>query len=115
MSSIKNIGIPGVKAFPTKQCEDRNCPFHGNIRLRGRSLIGKVVSTKMHGTIVFQRDYNFYVKKYQRYERRRSKLSAHVPDCMDIDVGDIVKVVESRKISKTVNFIVIEKLTEEEK
>ena len=111
-TNVKNTGIPGVIA-PENVCDnDPNCPFHGKIRLRGRILTGKVVSTKMNSTIVIQRDYNFYVKKYERYERRRSRLSAHSPDCIEVKVGDEVRVSECRRISKTVSFVVVEKIKE---
>ena len=75
-------------------------------------MTGKVVSTKMNSTIVIQRDYNFYVKKYERYERRRSRLSAHSPDCIEVKVGDEVRVSECRRRSKTVSFVVVEKIKE---
>ena len=114
MNQVKNIGIPNV-AVPKKICDDPNCPFHGNIKLRGRILQGYVVSTKMHKTIVIQRDYNYYISKYQRYERRKSKVTAHLPDCIEVKEGDQVKIAECRKISKTVAFVVIEIINKEDK
>lgn len=108
---MKNIGIPGIKG-PSKECEDKYCPFHGHIRVRGRVFTGKVISTKMNRTIVIKRDYAFYVKKYQRYERRNSKIAAHLPLCFDIKVGDVVKIGECRKLSKIISFVVIDKLQE---
>ena len=114
MNQVKNIGIPNI-AVPTKVCDDPTCPFHGNIKLRGRILQGYVVSTKMHKTIVIQRDYNYYISKYQRYERRKSKVTAHLPDCIEVKEGDQVKIAECRKISKTVAFVVIEKILKEDK
>ena len=110
--SVKNIGIPGVTP-PTKTCEDANCPYHGKIKLRGRILSGVVTSTKMNSTVVVQRNFTFYIKKYQRYERRNSKIAAHLPHCIEVEVGDTVRIAESKKISKTVNFIVIDKVSEE--
>ena len=111
-TQIRNTGIPGITP-PEKVCDDDpNCPFHGTIRLRGRILTGKVVSTKMHNTIIIQRDYNFYVPKYERYERRRSRLPAHCPTCIEVKVGDEVRVSETRRISKTVTFVVVEKIKE---
>lgn len=104
----KNIGIPGVVP-PQKECTDAYCPFHGNLKVRGRVLEGIVVSTKMHGTLVIKRDYNFYVQKYQRYERRNSKIAAHISPCLEIQVGDVVRIAECRQISKTVAFVVIDK------
>lgn len=109
MNQVKNIGIPNIEV-PTKVCEDPNCPFHGNLKLRGRILKGNVVSTKMHKTIVIQRDYNYYIPKYQRYERRKSKITAHLPECIEVEEGEQVRVAECRKISKTVAFVVIEKI-----
>jgi small subunit ribosomal protein S17 len=109
---IKNIGIPGVKP-PEKECNDAKCPYHGTLKLRGRILTGKVVSTKMNKTITIQRDYAYYITKYQRYERRNSKLSAHLPGCIEVSAGDIVKVAECRKLSKTVAFVVVDILKSE--
>ncbi|MHA1521994.1 MAG: 30S ribosomal protein S17 [Promethearchaeota archaeon] len=114
MTSTHNIGIPGV-VEPTNICEDPNCPFHGKLSLRGRILLGKVVSTKMRGTIVIQRDFDYYVPKYQRYERRRSKIKAHLPSCIEVSEGDMVRVSQCRKLAKTVDFVVVEKISKEEK
>jgi small subunit ribosomal protein S17 len=108
---MKNVGIPGVKG-PEKECTDVDCPFHGDLKIRGRILTGKVVSTKMNRTIIIKRDYAFYVPKYQRYERRNSKIAAHIPGCFEIKIGDTVKIGECRKISKTVAFVVLEKMTD---
>ena len=95
---------------PKKSCDDINCPFHGTLALRGHSLEGIVVSAKMEKTIIVRRDYLNYVPKYKRYERRRSNLAAHSPPCLEIKAGDKVKLAECRPISKTVAFVVIEKL-----
>jgi len=112
LSIVKNIGIPGI-ASPNKECNDQKCPFHAKVKLRGRILTGIITSTKMNATVVVKRNFTFYVKKYQRYERRNSKITAHLPHCIEAEVGDTVKIAESKKLSKTVNFIVIEKYSEE--
>ena len=36
---------------PQKKCYDKNCPFHGNLSLRGREFKGTVVSSKAHKTV----------------------------------------------------------------
>jgi small subunit ribosomal protein S17 len=97
---------------PKKSCDDINCPFHGILSLRGHALEGIVVSDKMEKTIIVRRDYLNYVPKYKRYERRRSNVAAHSPPCLEIKTGDKVKLAECRPISKTVSFVVIEKLEE---
>ena len=107
-TQLRNVGIPGVTP-PEKECtNDVNCPFHGTITTRGRILKGIVVSTKMNNTIVIQRDYDFYVPKYERYERRHTRQSAHCPACIEVAVGDEVQICETRRISKTVAFVVVE-------
>jgi small subunit ribosomal protein S17 len=95
---------------PKKTCNDINCPFHGTLSLRGHALEGIVVSAKMEKTIIVRRDYLNYVPKYKRYERRRSNVAAHNPPCLEIKSGDRVRLAECRPISKTVSFVVIEKL-----
>lgn len=106
---MNDIGIPIVNA-PKTACTDKNCPFHGHLKLRGRVLQGQVVSTKMQKTVVIQREYVTYDQKYQRYSRHRSKIPAHQPDCLDLAEGDIVKIMECHPISKTVSFVVIDRV-----
>lgn len=95
---------------PRKNCNDHNCPFHGELAVRGRVLEGVVVSDRMDKTVVVRRDYLHYVPRYKRYERRHSKISAHNPPCITAKRGDHVKVQECRPISKTVSFVVVKKL-----
>jgi small subunit ribosomal protein S17 len=97
---------------PKKTCDDVNCPFHGTLALRRRSLEGIVVSNKMEKTVIVRRDYLKYIPKFKRYERRRSNIAAHNPPCLEIKAGDKVKLAECRPISKTVSFVVVEKLEE---
>ncbi|ADN36945.1 ribosomal protein S17P [Methanolacinia petrolearia DSM 11571] len=106
----KNIGL-NVN-IPEKECDDVNCPFHGNLPVRGQVITGKVVSDRMQGSVVVARDYLHYVKKYKRYEKRSSKLHAHNPPCLGAKVGDTVKIAECRPLSKTKTFVVVE-VTEE--
>jgi small subunit ribosomal protein S17 len=105
-NKVRNIGIPNIEP-PERMCDDPDCPFHGNLPVRGRTMEGIVTSTKMSKTITYQLDYLGLVKKYSRYERRRSKKHAHLPPCIDVNIGDTVKVVECRPLSKTVSGVVV--------
>ncbi|MEM1946759.1 MAG: 30S ribosomal protein S17 [Candidatus Caldarchaeum sp.] len=107
MSLVKNIGIP-VKT-PSRSCDDRDCPFHGNLRVRGILMTGIVIKKKMAKTVVVEKKYQVYVRKFKRYERRRSRISAHLPPCVDVNLGDRVRIGECRPLSKTVSFVVLEK------
>ena len=105
---MRDAGIT-VKA-PQKTCSDPNCPYHGTLPVRGKILEGTVVSTKMSGTITVERGHLHYVKKYMRYERRRSRILAHSPPCLELKDGDRVRIVECRPVSKEVSFVAIEKI-----
>jgi small subunit ribosomal protein S17 len=95
---------------PKKTCDDRDCPFHGGLRVRGRVFEGIVASAKMDKTVVVKRDYLYYVPKLMRYERRRSRIPSHNPPCIGANEGDRVIIAECRPVSKTVSFVVMEKL-----
>ena len=98
----------------TKQkCNDQKCHFHGYTSVRGRSLTGTVISTKMRKTVIIEFDRLFYLKKYERYEKRRTRLKAHNPECINAKDGDVVEVMECRPLSKTKNFMIIRKLGSE--
>ena len=101
----RDVGIPFEA--PVKKCEDPFCPFHGTLSLRGTVLDGQVVSKKMKGTIVIKRERVHYLEKYQRYEKRTSRYMAHHPPCVELEVGDMVRIMECRPLSKGVTFTVL--------
>ena len=71
----------------------RNCPFYGSLRFRGQILEGRISSVGMARTVTIERDNVLYMKKFERYEKRTSSLSAHLPSCIGgVEVGDRVKV-----------------------
>jgi len=91
-------------------CNDVNCPIHGTLSTRGIVLEGVVTSDKMEGTVIVQRNYRIKVKKYNRYKSAKSRIPAHNPPCINAKTGDKVRIMECRKLSKTVSFVVIEKI-----
>ncbi|MCL4437013.1 MAG: 30S ribosomal protein S17 [Thaumarchaeota archaeon] len=107
---MKNIGID-VKPS-SKSCEDELCPFHGSTKLRGRLIRGKIASAIPGGNAVIEKQYFSYVDKYMRYEKRRSKIHAHLPPCIEVKKGDTVTIAECRPLTKTAAFVVIEKVGE---
>jgi small subunit ribosomal protein S17 len=104
---MRDIGIDVRE--PEKECDDVDCPFHGTLPVRGQILEGVVVSDKAPKTVVVLRSYLKKIAKYERYERRESKIHAHNPPCINAKVGDTVKIAECRPLSKTKSFVVIEK------
>lgn len=104
----KSIGLD-VKS-PSKSCKDNHCPFHGNISLHGRILQGRVTGINLHKTITVEFPRYYYLKKYERYEKRKSRIKAHRPDCIDVQLGENVEIMESRPISKTKNFVLVKSI-----
>jgi len=88
-------------------CNDKRCPVHGEISVRGNVLKGVVVSAKPDKTVVIERSIVKYMPKYERYKKEKSKIYAHNPPCIAAKENDIVRVGETRKLSKTKSFVVL--------
>jgi len=107
---VKEVGL-GIKT-PKNAIEgtfiDKKCPWTGDVSIRGRVLRGIVVSAgRMKRTVVIRRDYLHYIKKYRRFEKRHSNISAHCSPAIELKEGDTVTVGECRPLSKTVRFNVL--------
>lgn len=107
----KNIGVEATA--PKEKCEDKHCPFHGNIKLRGKIFVGEVIKDAMQKTATIMWPRLFNIPKFERLERRRTKIKAHNPLCLNIKKGDKVKIMETKPISKTKHFVIIGKLKDE--
>ena len=77
-----------------------------NTSTRGRTFKGEVISAKMHSTVTVQWERRKYIPKYERYEKRRSKVKAHNPESINAEEGDHVEIKETRPLSKTKHFVV---------
>jgi len=91
-----------------QECNDKKCFKHGHIKIRGSILEGKVISAKPTRTVTVERKLIEYVPKYERYKKIRSKIHAHNPSCINAKEGDYVRIGETRKLSKTKSFTVME-------
>jgi len=99
----------GVKASPPKEkCDDKKCPWHSNVPLRGKTITGYVVSSKARNTVIIKWDFHKFLPKYEVYERRNSSVAAHNPPCLNAKKGDTVRAMECRPLSKTKSFVVFE-------
>jgi small subunit ribosomal protein S17 len=99
-------------------CKDRLCPIHGSnkLKLRGRTFEGVIIK-KFQMRVVIESERSVYIPKYERYEKRKTKIHSRLPDCLreKISVGDRIQVAECRPISKIVQTIVTKKISGEEK
>ena len=105
----RDIGL-GVEA-PQARCGDRHCPFHGNLPVRGSVFDGEVVSSAMAKTVVVRRELEHADKKFERLRRVSRKYSVHSPPCLNVRMGDWVRIAECRPIAKTVSFVAVKVLT----
>jgi len=75
-----------------------------------RTLVGTVVSDKMDKTVVVRVDRMYQDPTYKKYVRRYAKFMAHDEDngCV---IGDRVRIVEHRPVSKSKRWKVQAKIT----
>ena len=93
---------------PSKNCDDKHCPFHKGFKIRGNFFTGKITKISSLKTAHVEFPRLLYLQKYERYEKRKSRIHVHSTPCIDIKVGDTVKIMECRPISKMKNFVIIE-------
>ena len=105
---IKNIGIETTKPSKVPKIVDLKDPFYGSTKVRGRVFTGVVTSAKMQKTVTVEWPRKRFNKKYERFEMRRTRVKAHNPESIDAKEGDTVMIAETRPLSKTKNFVVIQ-------
>jgi small subunit ribosomal protein S17 len=90
-------GRPAIERDPTVWLEEGEAT-----RLRE----GRVVSNKMEKTVVISVDRLVRHRLYKKIMRRSSKFMAH--DELRCNIGDVVRVVETRPMSKRKRWRVVE-------
>ena len=93
--------------MPSQACADRKCPFHGELKIHGRIFTGTVLREVFHKTATIEFPRRLFIKKYERFEKRKTRVKAYAPECIAITRGDMIRVVETRPLSKTKNFVVV--------
>ena len=78
--------------------------------IRGKLIEAKIIRMKSKLTASVEVKNTKFIPKYERYVLKKSHFSVHVPEGMDVAVGDVVLCGETRKISKTKSMIVIKKV-----
>lgn len=75
--------------------------------LKGKFVVGKVVSDKMEKTIVVEVERQVKHPLYGKYISRKSKLHAH-DEKQECKIGNIVRIQESRPISKKKTWVLVD-------
>jgi small subunit ribosomal protein S17 len=71
------------------------------------AVVGKVISNKMNKTIVVQIERKVKHPLYGKYMKRFSKMYAHDSE-NTCSIGDLVLIQQSRPISKTKSWVLVE-------
>lgn len=111
MKKEKKMKEEKISNIAEAKYKDKNCPFHGKLKLRGRIFNGYVIKKfPKRVTIKFER--MIYIKKYERYKKSKTRIHAKLPECIEkeINLGDLVKVQECRPLSKIIHHVVIKKI-----
>ena len=94
------------EAVNRMECHDPKCPTHGSPEDERHAPLRP--SRKRQGEE--DRDsrgrYTIYTHKYERYLRKRSRVQAYNPECINAKTGDVVSIGETRRLSKTKAFVV---------
>lgn len=104
----RNIGLD--IEIPERECNDKKCPFHSTLGVRGEVVRAVVVSTAMKGSAVVERTFKKKDSKFERYVKRKSRYHVHLPSCIDVSPGDTVVIAECRKLSKTISHVIVGKV-----
>jgi len=107
--NTRNIKAPRTNNTMAKEKTNKKNESTNLVATRGRTFEGTVVKKFSHRVVVeFER--TVYVKKYERFFKKKTRLHARLPQEMDINVGDYIKIRETRPLSKIIHFLVIEKV-----
>ncbi|MEZ4691019.1 MAG: 30S ribosomal protein S17 [Ignavibacteria bacterium] len=72
-----------------------------------KTRIGKVLSNKMDKTIIVSEEKKVIHPIYKKYYKKTTKFAAHDPN-KTCDIGDKVKIMETRPLSKTKRWRLVE-------
>lgn len=99
-----------VEDKPIKEREEKETL----VGTRGRIFKG-IVTKKFPTRVAIEFERTVYMPKYERYYKKKTRLHAHLPKGIDVDVGDYIKIQECRPLSKIIHFIVLEKISGDKK
>ena len=81
-----------------------------NEKSKRRVLQGKVVSNKMHKTVVVEVERRVLHPKYKKFMKKNARYHAH-DENNEYEINEIVQIQESRPLSKLKRWNVIKRLS----
>jgi small subunit ribosomal protein S17 len=113
MAEKKEKKQAAVAAHEEKRKEKN---FHDIVKTLGISTRGRVfqgnVIRKFPKRVAIEFERTVKLQKFERFMKKRTRIHARLPDQFadQINLGDLIKVQECRPLSKTIHFVVIEKI-----
>ena len=94
-----------------KKIEEVESKIELAVPIRGRRFEGYVIK-KFSKRLVIQFDRTKFVKKYERYLKKKTKIHARISSDLanSINIGDYIEVAECRPLSKIIHFVVTKKI-----
>jgi small subunit ribosomal protein S17 len=89
---------------PKKQQKAKKEKAAGVLSTRGRTFEGYVIG-KFPKRITIEFERTVFIQKYKRFLKKQTRIHARLPDNMDVNIGDLVQVRETRPLSKIIHFI----------
>lgn len=80
------------------------------VSARGRTFQGVIVK-KFSTRVAVEFERPVYMRKYERFYKKITRIHARLPEGIDVSVGDRVKIRECRPLSKIIHHIVVSKLS----
>ncbi|MEK7592514.1 MAG: 30S ribosomal protein S17 [Patescibacteria group bacterium] len=74
--------------------------------VKGKMFEGKVVSVGMKNTIIVELSFSHVHPLYKKQIRKTKRVAVHSEDAA-IKVGQFVEIIETRPLSRTINFKVV--------
>lgn len=100
----EEVGTKEVKAETEAKEDVKNKTSHSGMR---KTRVGKVLSNKMDKTIIVSEEKKVMHPIYKKYYKKTTKFAAHDPQ-NTCDIGDKVKIMETRPLSKTKRWRLVE-------
>src|SRR5437899_12162006 len=89
-STVRDVGID--VPIPEKPCTDPKCPYHGRLSVRGQTLEGVVVSTRMQNTVGINSQFLRLIRKNQSTEHRTTRKNVVAQQCSWVQITPRVPV-----------------------
>ena len=104
-TTTKSVNVP-VKAIDSVRTGKK-------IGTRGRTFEGEVVK-KFPTRVVLEFERTVFMRKYERFYKKKTRIHARVPEGLDVGVGDLVLAQECRPLSKLIHFLVLKVVKKQE-